>query len=280
MTHERSHDIDPVPEQGSEPVTAPSVPRPGGLHQIPGSEGQPLSDARHSRRNLLLAGLGLGGAYAVDRTNLLVNAADALNPFNNAPEAPSKPLTPEKYEIAIPWMPETVKRWQEPIIEMAHKYQIDPELIAIIMTVESGGYSRAHSAADAKGLMQITPPAEADIASKWLIEPTNKYDIWDPKMNIEFGTAYLNQLRVALSDEDIDTGLYNMVELLAAGYNGGPGAAGSLLTGKGLDSEETLQHSRDVLSMWRERRAAISPTYNRWLERGGKDLVALAQGEK
>ena len=70
------------------------------------------------------------------------------------------------------------------------------------------------------------------------------------------------------------------VELVAAGYNGGPGAAGNLYRGRGLEAIETLSYSRDAMNLWRERVSGSSPTYTRWFERGGKKLVEKAQAGK
>ena len=190
------------------------------------------------------------------------------------------PLAPESKNITSSWVPATVKRWSMPINEMAKKYDIDPNLIAIIMTMESGGFSKAHSSADAKGLMQITPLTAQDIASKYLQKPVSTYDIWDPKTNIEFGAAYLAYLRDEFGENNQAPSWNATVELIAAGYNGGPGAAGRLYHGKGLTDTETVIYSRDAYNMWRERHAAISPTYERWLERGGSTLIEQAKAEQ
>src|SRR5687768_5379218 len=56
------------------------------------------------------------------------------------------PLKPKKdAAVSIQWLPETVKRWEDPINEMAKKYNIDPNVLAILITLESGGYSAAKS---------------------------------------------------------------------------------------------------------------------------------------
>ena len=70
------------------------------------------------------------------------------------------------------------------------------------------------------------------------------------------------------------------VELLAAGYNGGPGAANSVEQGKGLRDTQTVIYSRDAFNMWRERHSAKSPTFDRWKERGGFRLIDKAKTEK
>ncbi len=49
------------------------------------------------------------------------------------------PLRPEADTLSTTWLSPTVKRWQDPVIEMSKKYDIDPNLIAIIITLESGG---------------------------------------------------------------------------------------------------------------------------------------------
>jgi soluble lytic murein transglycosylase-like protein len=190
------------------------------------------------------------------------------------------PLKPESETITSPWIPPTVRKWDKPINEMDKKYDIDPNLIGIIITLESGGYSKAHSEADAKGLMQITPPTARDIAAKFLKEPAKKYDIYDPRTNIEFGTAYLAWLRDEFGEPSQGPDWNSAVELIAAGYNGGPGAANRLEQGRGLTDVETVIYSRDAFNMWRERYSKVSPTYDRWKERGGIDLINKAKENK
>jgi soluble lytic murein transglycosylase len=189
------------------------------------------------------------------------------------------PLANNTPQITTPWIPDTVKRWQTPIDEAAKKYNIDPDVIAIIMTMESGGYTKADSG-EAQGLMQITPLTAKDIAARHLKKPTTKYDLWDPHTNIEFGAAYLAYLRDTFGSSDQSPSWNTTVELIAAGYNGGPGAASALNKGEGLRDMQTVSYSRDAFNMWRERHAKTSPTYQRWLDRGGSDLVSKAQAER
>jgi len=189
------------------------------------------------------------------------------------------PLRPETSSINSPWIPSTVKRWSGPIDEMSKKYNIDPDALAIIMTLESGGYSKANSG-EAQGLMQITPLTAKDIAHTYLKKPVSSYNIWDPRTNIEFGAAYLAYLRDQFGAVNQGPSWDNTMELMAAGYNGGPGAANLLAGGHGLENAQTIIYSRDAFNMWRERHAYKSPTYDRWLERGGSQLVDLAKAQK
>jgi len=188
-----------------------------------------------------------------------------------------KPLNPQADQITSPWIPQTVKRWERPIDEMAKKYQLDPNLIAIVMTMESGGDSKASSSAGAHGLMQITDVTAKDIASKYLKQPVTKYNLSNPTTNIEFGTAYLSLLRDTFGEWRQGPSWDYAVELVAAGYNGGPGAANRVYKGEGLTDTQTVVYSRDAFNMWRERLQKDSPTYDRWLERGGQALIDAAK---
>lgn len=190
------------------------------------------------------------------------------------------PLKPESAEVTIPWLPETVRRWDNLMVEMGKKYNIDPDVLAIITTLESGGYTRATSQAEARGLMQVTPATGQDIAKKYLKEPRESYDLYDPRTNIEFGAAYLAYLRDEFGEPNQGPSWNATVELIAAGYNGGPGNAGKLYRGEGLTSSETVIYSRDAYNMWRERHAKTSPTFDRWVERGGSILLEKARAEQ
>ena len=191
--------------------------------------------------------------------------------------------TPIPYQdggITAPWIPATVRHWEKPIDMMAKRYDVDPNLIAIVMTLESGGDAAARSADDAEGLMQVTPPTAKDIGAKFLNKPVTKYNLKDPVTNIEFGTAYIAYLRDEFGQVAQGPDWIRTVELVAAGYNGGPGAANNLEQGKGLADTQTVIYSRDAFNMWRERMSAKSFTFDRWKERGGNDLLKAAKNSQ
>jgi soluble lytic murein transglycosylase-like protein len=187
------------------------------------------------------------------------------------------PLLPyDSAGITASWIPSTVRHWDGLINQMAAKYNIDANVVAIIMTMESGGDANAKSGANAVGLMQITPIAARDISAQRLQQPVTKYNLNDPATNIEFGTAYLAYLRDVFGDSTQSPSWDHTVELVAAGYNGGPRAAGNLEKGNGLHSTQTVVYSRDAFNMWRERHVSDSPTFDRWKERGGDQLLQAA----
>ncbi len=191
--------------------------------------------------------------------------------------------TPIPYQpkgITAKWIPDSVRRWESTINEMGKKYNIDPNFIAIIVTMESGGDPKAESEAGAKGLMQITGPTGGDIAAKFLKEPRKTYDLFDPRTNIEFGAAYLAYLRDEFGTAKQGPEWLATVELVAAGYNGGPGTANALEKGEGLQDTQPVIYSRDAFNMWRERHSPKSPTFDRWVERGGSRLLDAAKSEQ
>ena len=72
------------------------------------------------------------------------------------------------------------------------------ELVRAVVRAESGGDPRATSSSNARGLMQITSPAEQDVLRlrKW-----DKGDLFEPEYNVRIGTAYLS-LMVHRFDND------------------------------------------------------------------------------
>lgn len=98
-----------------------------------------------------------------------------------------------------------VCRYEEDIIQNANKYNLEPELVAGLMFVESAYYSNAVSHADACGLMQIVP--------KWTGGPATggkKYtceQLKNPRTSIRVGTKILNWTINSFAKGNLDQGL-------------------------------------------------------------------------
>jgi soluble lytic murein transglycosylase-like protein len=107
---------------------------------------------------------------------------------------PVRPLGPE------------VASYSPEISAAAAKYQIDPNLVSAVMTVESNGNPRAVSRAGAMGLMQLMP---ANVAEAGVSDP------FDPAQNIDAGTRQLASLMSEFGGN---------LDLALAAYNAGPGA--------------------------------------------------------
>jgi hypothetical protein len=191
------------------------------------------------------------------------------------------PLTPghgdTEKNLVIEWIPDTVKRWKPKIEKYSSEHDIDPNLLAIMMTVESGGDPNADSGV-AKGLMQVTDLTGRDINDRLIANKKSEYNLKDPDTSIEFGAVYIRYLIDEFGDANQGPSWDETVSLVAAGYNGGLTAAKLYRDDKwqGLESYDlqTLNYTRYVRVMWQERHDPLSFTYRYWHDAAnGKALV-------
>ncbi|MFW6022902.1 MAG: lytic transglycosylase domain-containing protein [Halanaerobiaceae bacterium] len=132
----------------------------------------------------------------------------------------------------------------------ACKYDLDPNLVAAIIFVESKYISTATSYRGAIGLMQIMPDTGKWIAEQLRYTEFREERLLDPKVNILFGCWYLSNLNEQFDDE--------LVVVLAA-YNAGRGNVKKWLDSewigkdtslKNLPFSETRNYIKQVLSVY------------------------------
>jgi len=177
--------------------------------------------------------------------------------------------------VAIAWLPETVRHWEGLLAEAAQTHGVAADLLAIVTLVESGGHPAARSHVGATGLMQVMPATAGDIARQRGLGAFDAARLTDPATAIDFGAWYLAQQLKSFGSAD-DPDWSRSVTMAAAAYNGGPGAAIRYRRDGTLPSE-TRHYIDWVGGMWRERAAAASPTFERWMAAGGRVLVGKAQ---
>jgi soluble lytic murein transglycosylase-like protein len=92
--------------------------------------------------------------------------------------------------------PESVRRWCDPMVELAGQYYLPPELIAALILQESGGDPLAYSSSGAVGLMQIMP--RDGLAAEFMCQNGRCFasrptiaELQDPEYNLEFGVRML-----------------------------------------------------------------------------------------
>ena len=145
-------------------------------------------------------------------------------------------------EVTLPLRHENIIRQQ------ADEKGVDAALIAAVIYSESRFVDQT-SAADARGLMQITPETARDIERLSGGTSFELDDLRDPDINIRYGTFYLAHL-LDVYDEDV-------VAALAA-YNAGPGNAedwgGSTMKLDDITFPETREYVKGVLEKQREYR--------------------------
>lgn len=158
--------------------------------------------------------------------------------------------------MAIRWMPEAVAAHEDAIVEAAGRHELDPDLVAIVVLLESRGNPKAKSPTGARGLMQLMPKTAATIASERGLTDHAPERLDEPTYNLDLGTWYLAQ-QLNRFEKLVDTEA-EAVAWAAAAYNGGPGVAAAALRGEAELSEETTRYQAMTRTLWAERRAAKS----------------------
>lgn len=124
------------------------------------------------------------------------------------PQAPLLSPAELRANARLRWgkhVPATVRRWAFLIVPAARKYRLDPNLIAAVMTMESGGDPLAwNSQSDARGLMQVL------------------HGPWDPKQNIYAGARMLAGFLTQFHDFILALAAYNAGPNAVLSYGGVP----------------------------------------------------------
>jgi soluble lytic murein transglycosylase len=123
-------------------------------------------------------------------------------------------VSQEVYDIFFPLI-----EW-ETIQTEAKRHGMDPYTVAGLIRQESVFDPRAKSRANALGLMQLLPSTGQLVARKQGAGRITNEQLYNPKLNIQLGTAYLAEM----------LNKYGKIEYAAAAYNGGPGRVSKWLT--------------------------------------------------
>ena len=187
----------------------------------------------------------IGGMWEVVTTNTGGRAV-VTQPAEAAPAALSPIFTPE------------VQHWTDNITAWAAAYQLDPNLVATVMQIESCGAPSAVSSSGAQGLFQVMPFhfAPEDVMQ-------------DPDTNAARGVAYL---ALGLARAGGNAGL------ALAGYNGGHAVIGR---DSALWSNETKRYWYWGTGIYNDAASGqtSSPRLQEWLAAGGASLCARAAQE-
>jgi soluble lytic murein transglycosylase-like protein len=147
-----------------------------------------------------------------------------------------------------PALPAAVARWMPELSAAGARHGVEPELLAAVTLVESGGDPNAKSPTGALGLMQIMPDTGKKIAAARSLPDHSEARMRDPVYNVDLGAWYLAQQLHAFADADPE----RTVALAAAAYNAGPDAVRAYLAGGSPLPDETTRYQAKVTALWKQ----------------------------
>jgi hypothetical protein len=150
-----------------------------------------------------------------------------------------------------------VRQWEADIVRWADEFGLDPNLVAVVMQIESCGNPQAVSGSGARGLFQVMP-----------FHFAAEEDMLDPETNAQRGVGYLAEMMSAMSND---------VGLALAAYNGGPAVASR---GWAAWPAETQRYYVWGTGIYQDIADGLqeSPTLDKWLAAGGESLCRQAAG--
>jgi soluble lytic murein transglycosylase-like protein len=189
---------------------------------------------------------------------LVISAAALMLAFRTHAPTPSPATAPRgsatPSHIAAVFTPE-VQHWGSDITRWAADADLDPNLAAVVMQIESCGDPRALSRSGAIGLFQVMPYHFGASESSYA-----------PDTNASRGLAYLQRALAAAQGDP---------RLAFAGYNGGIGVLGRP---EWTWPSETVRYAYWGEGIYSDARSGshTSPRLEEWLSAGGASLCRAA----
>lgn len=199
----------------------------------------------------------MGVGWLVMSVMMNVNLPTLSVPLSGAPSSArlvSAEVPPAPNLLSPIFTPE-VQHWAEKIVAWATPFQLDPNLVATVMQIESCGAPSVVSSSNAQGLFQVMPfhfaPGE---------------DMQEPTTNATRGLAYL---ALGLARAGGDAGL------ALAGYNGGHSQIGK---DSALWPNETKRYWYWGTGIYTDAITgqSTSARLEEWLNAGGASLCSQA----
>lgn len=131
-------------------------------------------------------------------------------------------------------------KYEHIVVGHARNYDLDPALVAAVIYRESKFDPDAESSSGAIGLMQLLPDTARGIALNTGGNAFVVDDLYDPEINVRYGSFYLRRLLRKYDDE----------RLALAAYNAGQTNVDEWIeTGEGIAFPETREYVDDVLEL-------------------------------
>jgi soluble lytic murein transglycosylase len=153
------------------------------------------------RINLALARVYRGEEDNVHALNILKKS------YPDYSQMKPEELTRDEWDVFYP-----LPYW-EIIAQESRARNLDPYQVAGLIRQETVFNPKSHSSANAYGLMQLLVPTGRLTAKKYGVDrPITAESLYEPRLNIQLGTAYLK--------DQMDK--FGRIEYVAAAYNAGP----------------------------------------------------------
>jgi soluble lytic murein transglycosylase-like protein len=197
----------------------------------------------------------LSGFMLIPVVVILISALLGSFAWKASPSAPVAALQPVTLTGVSSIFRIEVRHWADSISRWAAASQLDPNLVATIMQIESCGDPRATSSAGAMGLFQVMP-----FHFRALDNP------YDPDTNAVRGLAYLARSLAAGGGD---------ARLAMAGYNGGIGV---ISRGEWAWPAQTKRYVKYGVPIYEDARSGLSSSValNEWYEKYGAGLCRQA----
>ena len=140
-------------------------------------------------------------------------------------------------------------RYQEIVLAHARNYRLDPALLAALIYQESKFDAGARSDRGAIGLMQLLPDTAKGIAVRTGGSKFRVSDLYDPELNVRYGSWYLRHLLDKYGSERIALAAYNAGQANVDGWRA---------RGIGIQFDETKEFVDHIESLKRTYRHAYS----------------------
>ena len=165
-----------------------------------------LAVASSATANSPKVNLAIARVYRSEEDN--VRALNVLKKsFPDYSQMKPAEMTREEWDVFYP-----LAYW-DIIVQESRAKSLDPYQVAGLIRQETVFMSRARSGARAYGLMQLLVPTGTLTAKKYGVERAiNEESLYEPRLNIQLGTAYLR--------DQMDK--FGRIEYVAAAYNAGP----------------------------------------------------------
>jgi soluble lytic murein transglycosylase-like protein len=185
----------------------------------------------------------------------LIRPSSVLTRLWDARLSENQRITNEDAPLASFFAPE-VLRWSDKLHEWAKLHHVNPNVIAIVIQIESCGKPDAISYAGALGLMQVMP-FHFDYGENML----------DPDVNVRNGMDVFYECLKQYADWNLGIAL--------ACYNGGPGVT---FEDRSTWPDETQAYYQWATGLWSDVTDGNknSDTLSQWLDAGGQRLCQSA----